>query len=242
MLFRKLDEVAAKQREREAAAEAKLAAKKAGIATGGPRIPDRTAAPVRGAEPTRSDSSDHAGGPPRLALAGNKPTWRERQAQKEAEAAAGGSGTAPSTQPGEPSPAVPPTDVGTDEAALPKRTGYVPPGRRAPEGAGPAPPPSRGRTTVEGSSARDDSAGGAGAERPTGRWMPRSQQQQQQGRDGSPAVGDGLGPRNLSGLRREGTGGLRDQSTDSRATGTGGEEEVRKPAAGKYIPMHLRNK
>ena len=212
------------------------------MTAGAPRIPDRTAAPVRAAEPTRSDSSDRAGGPPRLALAGNKPTWRERQAQKEAEAAGGGAAST-NSQPSEPPPAVPSTDIGTAEAVLPKRTGYVPPARRAAEGAG-APPPSRGRTGVEGSSARDDSVSGPpGAEKPSGRWMPRSQQQ---ARDGSPALGggDGLGARNLSGLRREGTGGLnRDQSTDSRATGTGGEEEVvRKPAPGKYVPVHLRNK
>lgn len=223
------------------------------MATGGPRIPDRTAAPVRTFEPTRSDSSDRAGGPPRLALAGNKPTWRERQAQKEAEATAGGGGATTNNQTSEPPPTVPSTDVGTTEAVLPKHTGYVPPGRRAAEGAAGAgaPPPSRGRSGVEGSTTRDDSVGGSGAEKPSGRWMSRSQQQQQ-GRDGSPAVSgggaDGLGPRNLSGLRREGTGGLnRDQSTDSRATGTtggGGEEvvPVRKPAPGKYVPVHLRNK
>ena len=194
-------------------------------------MPDRTAAPVRAAEPTRSDSSDRVGGPPRLALAGNKPTWRERQAQKEAEAATGGRDDAAATndRETEPPPAVPPTDVGTAEAALPKRTGYVPPARRGAEsGGGTAAPPQRGRGGVDDGTAKPD------------RWVSRSQRDG--GRDGSPAVGgDGLGPRNLSGLKREGTGGLRDQSTDSRATGTG-EEEVRKPTPGKYVPVHMRNK
>ena len=194
-------------------------------------MPDRTAAPVRAAEPTRSDSSDRAGGPPRLALAGNKPTWRERQAQKEAEAAAGGKDDVATRndRETEPPPAVPSTDIGTAEAVLPKRTGYVPPARRGGESGGVnAAPPQRGRGGVDDGNAKPD------------KWVPRSQRDG--GRDGSPAVGgDGLGPRNLSGLKREGTGGLRDQSTDSRATGTG-EEEVRKPAPGKYVPVHMRNK
>lgn len=107
---------AEKQRQREEEAERRRAERKAG--------------PPAGAEPSRWERSSaapsqpaapSAGGPPRLALAGNKPSWREREAAK----AAGG--------PSEPAPpAAPPADerVETAEAALPKRSGYVPPHMR----------------------------------------------------------------------------------------------------------------
>lgn len=77
-----------------------MAAKKAG---GG--FPSRTAEPAASEEPR---------GPPRLNLAGGKPSWREREAAK---AAAGGQAPAASEAP----PA---------EPEAPKRGGYVPPGRR----------------------------------------------------------------------------------------------------------------
>ncbi|KAK7514730.1 hypothetical protein IWZ03DRAFT_223769 [Phyllosticta citriasiana] len=97
---KKLDEAAAKQRQREAEIEAKLAAKKSGAS-----FPSR---PEPRAEPTEDR------GPPRLNLAGGKPSWREREAAK---AAAGGQAPAASDAP----PA---------ESEPPKRGGYVPPGRR----------------------------------------------------------------------------------------------------------------
>jgi len=49
-----------------------------------------SAPPARGPPMERTDSNDRAGGPPRLALAGNKPSWREREAAK----ATGGAGGA----------------------------------------------------------------------------------------------------------------------------------------------------
>ena len=160
---------------------------------------------------SRTDSNDRPSGPPRLALAGSKPTWREREAQR---LASGGSQAAPSA---------PPSDIATSEAQLPRKTGYVPPAMRG-EAAAP-----RGRSGAGSSTSRDDSAGG---EAPA-RWRP-SAQRNGSARDGSPA--DGPAPRNMSALRRD---GLRDESpagSDSPA------EAVPKPAPGKYVPMHLRNR
>lgn len=100
-----LDEKAALQKQREEAAEAKIAARKAGVGGMGGRAVSREAAPA-------------AGGPPKLALAGSKPTWREREeAKKLAEA----NGAAPAA-------AAP-----VEEA--PRRTGgYVTPAARAAAG------------------------------------------------------------------------------------------------------------
>ena len=233
---RELDEKAAIQRKREEEAEAKLAAKKAGV-----RLPERSA-------PARTESSERPAGPPRLALAGNKPRWREREAQKEA-ADARGASPAP--------PTAPPSDIATSEAQLPKKTGYLPPAIRSEAGAAP-----RGRTdTQPPASSRDQSSGG---EAPAS-WRP-SAPRKEAGGDGSPA--DGPAPRHPG---RRGMDGPvpRDQSFadgagapkhaarfqkgdgptargDSPASGpartsspaTGGA----KPTPGKYVPVHLRNK
>ena len=221
---RELDEKAAIQRKREEEAEAKLAAKKAGT-----RLPERSTAPIR------NDSSDRQPGPPRLALAGNKPTWRERKAQKEAEAAGA-----------QVPPSAPSSDVATAEVLPPKKTtGYVPPARR-----GDAAP--RGRPDGETSSApRDESLGGPDA--PT-RWRTR----EHSGRDGSPSA-DSLPPRFSDSLRRRPEGSsLRDQSPADGPSfsklGAGLQRDSSIPARsdspatnavstpGKYIPVHLRNK
>ncbi|KAL2753573.1 hypothetical protein ACRALDRAFT_1051899 [Sodiomyces alcalophilus JCM 7366] len=72
---------AGKWREREMS-------KGAGSGSGSDSAPPARQAP---AVMERNDSSDRgAGGPPRLNLAGNKPSWREREAAKRAAAAAGG--------------------------------------------------------------------------------------------------------------------------------------------------------
>ena len=152
--LRELDEKAAIQRKREEEAEAKLAAKKAGV-----RMPERAAAAAPMS--SRTDSNEPPAGPPRLSLAGNKPTWRDREAQR---LAAGSPQTAPSS------------DIATSEAQLPRKTGYVPPARRG-ETAVP-----RGRTVADSSTTRDDSSGG---EAPA-KWR---LQRNGSGRDGSPADG-----------------------------------------------------
>ena len=226
-LRRELDKQGEKQREREAEAERKLAAKKANLTS---RIPDRTA-PIRAAEPpARTDSAERppTSGPPRLALAGNKATWRERQAAKEAEGTASG-----------PPPAAPPTDIATEEVALPKKTGgYVPPARRSD-----AVP--RGRTDAAASPAPRDQSGSA---EPTAKWRPGAPRGGI-GRDDSPA--EGLKPRNLAGLRAPSGRGDRDSSpadggrpvSSSGTARTESPSEPRPaPKAGGYVPPHLRNK
>ena len=119
---KKLDEQAAKQRQREEEAEARRAAAKGGVGMG-PRG-SRTEPPTRAEEPAAAA----AGGPPKLNLAkreGAAPSWRERQAMKEA--GGGSSADAPAASA---SPAPP-----AEEA--PKRPGgYVPPAARAGGGGG----------------------------------------------------------------------------------------------------------
>ncbi|TID26805.1 hypothetical protein E2P81_ATG01268 [Venturia nashicola] len=114
-----LDEKAAQQKAREEAAEAKIAARKAGAGGMGGQAISREAAPAPA-----------AGGPPRLALAGSKPTWRERQ---EAKLLAEANGTAPPESARAPAAAAP-----AEEA--PRRTGgYLPPAARAAAAGGAAP-------------------------------------------------------------------------------------------------------
>ena len=230
--LRELDQQASLQRKREEEAEAKIAARKAGVPV--TRIPDRTA-------PIRTDSTERSsGGPPRLALAGNKPTWREREAQRQADIAAGGA--APSSS----SPA-PHSDIATSEAELPKRTGYVPPGKRGDSAI------SRGRTeTQPPRSSRDQSSGGADI---SAKWRPTPRGDS--GRDGSPA--DGPAPRLLTPGRRgpdvrdqspveakhvprfqrEG-GAARSETPPVRIDSPANGQTA--PAIGKYIPRHLRDK
>ncbi|KAF2021633.1 hypothetical protein BU24DRAFT_417267 [Aaosphaeria arxii CBS 175.79] len=209
---KKLDEKAALQRQREEEAEAKLAAKKAG------GLPDRTVSRDRPSE------SASAGGPPRLNLAGGKPSWREREAMK-------ASGQAPPSAPAAapsaaaPSPAAPPAA----ESEAPKRGGYVPPALR-------------GKT--EGGSGggwrereRERESGGRGPApraEPSGRYEAPSGRSRfeagDKGRTQSPATGGGYVP---PGRRGQAEGGDRPR----------GEEREREPLPqgqastdGKYRP------
>jgi translation initiation factor 3 subunit A len=187
-----LDEKAALQKAREEAAEAKIAARRAGAGASGmgARAISREAAPSP-AGPVG------AGGPPKLNLQGNKPTWREREeARKLAEA----NGTAPPEASKAPAaPAAP----AADEA--PKRTGYVPPAARAVAG-GAAPPADkwrardasgRGPTRDRDESPATTAATGGrwGGARPTGgREMERSfsgRGQEPRGREQGTAVAGG---------------------------------------------------
>ena len=229
--YRELDEKASIQRAKEEAAEAKIKAMRSGAS----RIPDRTAAAVRPSGLERTASSERPSGPPRLALAGNKPTWRERQAAKEAEGAAG----AP------PPAATSTTDAATEEVLMPakKMGGYVPPARRGPEAA----PSPRGRTDAAATSTppRDASS----SIEPTSKWRP-GVPRDGPGRDGSPA--DAPIRRNLDGLRRPmverdsspaDSGRSMSSSGAARTDSPAAERtEVLRPAPGKYVPMHMRNK
>ncbi|KZM20485.1 eukaryotic translation initiation factor 3 subunit A [Ascochyta rabiei] len=120
-----LDEKARIQREREEAAEAKLQARKAGGFRS--EVPDRTLS--RGAPAAAEPESS---GPPRLALAGGKPSWRDRMAAKD-------SGEGPPAAPAaQPTPVTAPTATPPPSEAPPsQRSGYVPPHLRGAGGAAP---------------------------------------------------------------------------------------------------------
>ncbi|KAI9817795.1 MAG: eukaryotic translation initiation factor 3 subunit A [Pycnora praestabilis] len=215
---KKLDDIAAKQRQRDKEIEEKLAAKKAQPATF-----DRPSI-ARGPERATAEQAEPSERRPRLALAGNKPTWREREAMK----AAGG---APAP------PAAPPADIATTEAELPKRTGYLPPAMRgraagasetrdeSPSDAGPKWRPSSQR----GDPAREESP----ADRAPTRSFPRSRVG-----DGSSARGespaDGATPRYVPRARMGDAPPPRDESlaTGAPAPATG--------APGKYVPRFRR--
>lgn len=217
--LRELDEKAAIQRQKEEVAEAKIKAMRSGA-----RLPERPTH-IRPAEPARTESSEQPSGPPKLALAGSKPTWRDREAARKQAEAAGGA----------PPAAAPPTDIAAEEVQLPKKTGgYVPPARRpgdaAPRGRSDAAPPP---------GPREESSGA----QPPAKWRP-SGPRDGLGRDGSPA--DRPAHRFLEGLR--GTPG-RDSSPAEggrplSSTGTARTESPvnEKPTSGKYVPMHLRKK
>ena len=223
-----LDERAALQRQREAEAEAKLQAKKAAMSSG-TRIPDRSA-PIRQPAPDRTDPSERPTptGPPRLNLAGNKPSWREREEAKKVQQP---SAIIP--------PAAPNSDMATEEAQLPKKTqGYVPPARRS---AADVAPLSRGRPeNTSTNRKRSGSRGGSNV-----KWRPGIRQDDV-AHEHLPA--DGASPRPLGGLRGLPSG--RDASVDSaRPLSSDGiprtqspAESIPKPAPGKFVPPHLRNK
>ncbi|OJJ75024.1 hypothetical protein ASPBRDRAFT_27998 [Aspergillus brasiliensis CBS 101740] len=171
--YRRLDELAAKQKQREEEAEARRAARRTGGAE-----PEAAPAPERAAPTERTA--------PRLNLAprtGGAPSWRERQAAKEA---AGGAPAAAAAAAPEPA---------REEPAPPRRTGgYVPPHLRAgasatPAAPAPAPsteryvpramreagssqPPSRTQTPGSSSDKPEESKPAAG------KWVPRWKQQQ----------------------------------------------------------------
>ncbi|THZ06393.1 hypothetical protein D6C95_02427 [Aureobasidium pullulans] len=129
---------AEKQRQREEEAEARRAERKQAPAAAA-AAPSRW---ERSGAPTPAEPAASSGERPRLNLAGSKPTWREREAAK---AAQGGvspapASPAPQAESAAAPPAAPPADerVATAEAALPKRSGYVPPHMRGASGAAPS--------------------------------------------------------------------------------------------------------
>ncbi|KAK1088709.1 eukaryotic translation initiation factor 3 subunit A [Friedmanniomyces endolithicus] len=131
-------ETARKQMEREDEAEKRRLERKQQAAAPPSRFPDRASErpSFAGRAPASEDQSETRG-PPKLALAGNKPSWREREAMKQRGELPPDAGTSAP-------PAAPPADerVTTEETAMPKRSGYLPPALRgkAP-GADSAPPP-----------------------------------------------------------------------------------------------------
>lgn len=155
-------EAARKQMEREEEAERKRLERKQGGAAAAKPF-ERTTFEHR-AEPASEPST--SSGPPRLALAGSKPTWREREAAKAAQG-----GTPPVEAP---APAV--DSVPTDEAAQPARSGYIPPALRGKAPGADSAPPAEGKP--ERWQARSRGAEGERSDTPerkpaTERWAPR---------------------------------------------------------------------
>jgi translation initiation factor 3 subunit A len=187
-------EAARKQMEREQEAERRRLERKQGGAAAPPSRTFERSSSQRG--PPADEPASDARGPPRLNLAGRggQPTWRERQAMKERgelPPSDAGSSAAPSAP-----PAAPQADdrIATDEAALPKRSGYVPPHLRgAASGSGEAPPaePSRERPTERWSRPSRPADGDAPPAASSGeRWVPRSRQAEGE-RSESPAAPSG---------------------------------------------------
>ncbi|KAL4904576.1 eukaryotic translation initiation factor 3 subunit A [Aspergillus multicolor] len=163
----KMDEMAAKQRQREEEAEARLRAKRSGA-------PEPFRAEPSRAEPSRAEPEVRTA--PRLNLAprtGGAPSWRERAAAKEAAGgaapAAASAPEAPKAEPEAPrrSGYVPPHARGGSDAAPPAGNRYVPPSQRSSQ------PPSRTETPQSSEEPKPLSSGGSG------KWVPRWKQQNQ---------------------------------------------------------------
>ncbi|CAN9423705.1 unnamed protein product [Alternaria alternata] len=207
------DEVARLQRQRE---EEALARRKAGA--GAPRaVPDRTFSREPAAEPSS------ASGPPKIALPGGKPSWREREAMKAAGQAPPPASTSPAPAPAATSPA--------PEAEAPKRSGYVPPALR--QGGAP------------GGGWREREASGSGRAPPARAERPeRTESPATGGRYEAARGGDRWGsdrkpasPANAGGYVPPGARG----GAPPRE-GEGERPAAQAPAGGKYVPRHLRDR
>ena len=204
-------EAARKQMEREEEAEKRRSERKQG---GGPapsrgieRAPERerpTFEGLRRSAPSDGPPAADSRGPPKLALTGGKPTWREREAMKaRGEVPPGEPAAAPAPAPAPPAAAPVEERAPPAEVAAPKRTGYIPPALRgkAP-GADSAPPVEapRERGAERGGERGGDRGfertgerGGdrgfeRGGEKSGDRWAPRPRPQQDGERSESPAA------------------------------------------------------
>ncbi|KAF2271134.1 hypothetical protein CC78DRAFT_528060 [Lojkania enalia] len=218
---RKLDEIAARQRQREEEAEARRAAGK----KPGPIAPER---PV-----SRDQSSEapSAGGPPRLNLAGAKPSWREREAARLA-------GQASSSSSSSPPAAATATSTAASEAEAPKRSGYVPPAlrNRAADGS-PAPSASGWRERESSGRGRDGrnespATGGGRYEPPSARGGFRDLGDK--ARTQSPASGGGYVPPARRGMQ-DGPRGRESEPRESLPPSQA-------PSDGKYRPGAFRSR
>ncbi|PNS13832.1 hypothetical protein CAC42_1323 [Sphaceloma murrayae] len=206
---------AERQRQREEEAERRRAERKAGGPTASRGFERPAERPVE---------RESAGGPPRLALSGNKPSWREREA---ARLAAGGD--APTNGASAPPPRAAEPPAASEPAPL-RRSGYVPPHLRegASRPAGEAPPP----LTREGSKGDGVRGDGTRAEgRPPAsaeKWAPRSRGPPEGGdRSQSPATGATPPPRGA--YRPPGPRG--DFASEGRQSSSGGSSGAYKPGA-----------
>jgi translation initiation factor 3 subunit A len=230
--YRELDEKTRLQREREAAAEAKIAARRAGLASGlGERVPSRDiSGNLRGPAAAEGSSVSER---PRIALAPraggeSAPSWREREAARKA-----AGGQAETTLPSRPAPSSERTRDASEEP--PRRPGgYVPPARRgegaSTEGSGYVPPSRRAPAEggAEGRSgayvaplrrAAPEADSGSGAEGRAGGYVPPARR--------AAGEAEGGGWRSREAARRDGPPGPRDDSTNE-----GGRQTLRAPAFG----------
>jgi translation initiation factor 3 subunit A len=201
------------QREEEAMAKRKAGA---GAARA---VPDRTFS----REPATEPSS--ASGPPKIALPGGKPSWREREAMKAAGQAPPPASTSPAPAPAAASPA--------PEAEAPKRGGYVPPALR--QGGAP------GGGWREREASGSDRAPPARAERPERTESPATGGRFEAARGADRWGSDRkASPANASGYSAPGARG------GAPAREGEGERESRPPAqapaGGKYVPRHMRDR
>ncbi|EGP91435.1 uncharacterized protein MYCGRDRAFT_107402 [Zymoseptoria tritici IPO323] len=172
-------ETARKQMEREEEAERRRLERKQQGGAG--------AAPPRSFErPSERPVGDaSSGGPPRLQLAGNRPTWREREAARaRGEVLPGDNAAAP------PAPAA--EERAAPEEAAPRRSGYVPPALRGnapgPDSTPPAPadaPTARWQPRARGPEREGNDGAVAPTENATARWQPRARGPERDGNDGS---------------------------------------------------------
>ncbi|ORY17420.1 hypothetical protein BCR34DRAFT_555403 [Clohesyomyces aquaticus] len=206
---RKLDEQAALQRQREEEAIARRAAQKQAPA------PER---PISRGQPSEQAP---AVAPPRIALPGGKPSWRDREAARS------------SSQ----TPSAP-----DSEAAPPlKRSGYIPPALRS-RGADGSPAPSGGSGWREregsgrGREVRNESpATGAGRfEPPVSRGSFRDRDISDKARTQSPATGGGYVPPARRGMQ-DGTRG-RESEREPRDPVEAPPPPTQAPSDGKYRP------
>ena len=201
------DETAKRQMQREEEAIARRAARKAEPAAPTAR-PDPFSRPREPREPatmdTRTDSNERpAAAPPRLALAGRTGgmTWREREAQKAAQAQSGGGSVSsneaapPVQEPPAPAPADRPPPAS-------QRSGYVPPHLRNRTGDTPPPRSESPRDFPREMPVRGASpANGAPPTAAGGRWQPRVPREDGREGAGSP------GPVADEGAKKPGIGG-----------------------------------
>ncbi|KAI1618552.1 translation initiation factor eIF-3 subunit 10 [Exophiala viscosa] len=202
------DEAAHKQMQREEEAAARRAQRKG--AGPEPFSRPKEAAPLE----TPTESQDGPRTAPRLAL-GGKPSWREREAARQA---AGASGEAPAEAPAPAQEAAP--------APAPTRSGYVPPHLRQ---AGGAPPRGDGPPPARDFPPRDlpmrNTSGSPANGAPGGRYVPSHM------RDGGRTLS-----REDAGSPAHGSGDDSPAPTPLRKPAAGGS------TGGRYVPPSMRNR
>jgi translation initiation factor 3 subunit A len=217
-----LEEKATLQRQREEEAEARRLAKKTAPAAA--PVSER---PSFRDQPARDQPSPAAGGPPKLNLAGSKPSWREREAMK-----AAGQAPPASTPAAEPATSAPPS-----QAEPPKRGGYLPPALRNRNAESPAGGWREREGSGRGPADRNESPAAASG----GRYEPPSRGRfsdlGDKTRNESPASGGGYVPPGRRGFQQD---GARGRETDREPERESAPPPAQGPSDGKYRPGAFR--